>query len=285
MYTGSRLLSTITKTGSTETTEYHHPDRLGTKLIANPATNTVKEQETLPYGTSLDAETTTPQANNGVGPSNQRFTSYDRSGTTGLDYAVNRIYSSEQGRFTQPDPIGMASVDLTDPQTLNLYTYARNNPIDFTGPDGLHPRYMSGGFDFNSFSSMYAFWGSKIVDLPGFGTEWGSLSEFSLVQYEERVENAFSGRGFLTDEEYTEQERRASQDAGVIATVDVYWTNGSYEFGRQDFRDINLANLIRGRAGANHQSGSGGDWRVRALVRGGLRRRRQRSLRSMSLQR
>ena len=33
MYTGSRLLSTTTKTGSTETTEYHHPDRLGTKLV------------------------------------------------------------------------------------------------------------------------------------------------------------------------------------------------------------------------------------------------------------
>ena len=59
MYVGNRLLSTITKTGSTETTEYHHPDRLGTKLITNPATNTVKEQGTLPYGTSLDAETIT----------------------------------------------------------------------------------------------------------------------------------------------------------------------------------------------------------------------------------
>ena len=30
-----------------------------------------------------------------------------------------------------------------------------------------------------------------------------------------------------------------------------------------------MANLIRGHAGANHQSGSGGDWRVRELVRGG----------------
>ena len=125
VYAGSRLLSTITKTGSTETTEYHHPDRLGTKLVTTGTT--AKEQSTLPYGTVITSETTAK--------TNQKFTSYDRSDKTGLDYAVNRIYSSEQGRFTQPDPIGMASVDLTDPQTLNLYTYARNNPTDFTGSE------------------------------------------------------------------------------------------------------------------------------------------------------
>ena len=127
VYAGSRLLSTITKTGSTETTEYHHPDRLGTKLVTTGTT--AKEQSTLPYGTVITSETTAK--------TNQKFTSYDRSDKTGLDYAVNRIYSSEQGRFTQPDPIGMASVDLTDPQTLNLYTYARNNPVDLTDPTGL----------------------------------------------------------------------------------------------------------------------------------------------------
>jgi RHS repeat-associated protein len=128
VYAGSRLLSTTTKTGSTETTEYHHPDRLGTKLITTATT--AKEQSTLPYGTVITSETTAS--------TNQKFTSYDRSDKTGLDYAVNRTYSSEQARFLQPDPIGMASVDLTDPQSLNMYTYAGNNPIDFTDPTGLY---------------------------------------------------------------------------------------------------------------------------------------------------
>ena len=56
---------------------------------------------------------------------------------TGLDYAINRHYDSLQGRFTQVDPIGMKSVDLKNPQTLNLYAYCANDPINHTDPDGL----------------------------------------------------------------------------------------------------------------------------------------------------
>jgi len=130
IYAGSRLLSTITKSGSTELTEYQHPDRLGTKLITDTTLNTAKEQATLPFGTEIPAET--------AATSNQRFTSYDRSTTTGLDYAVNRTYNSGQSRFTQVDPIGMGDSSLGDPQSLNLFAYTRNNPVDFVDPSGLN---------------------------------------------------------------------------------------------------------------------------------------------------
>ena len=40
-----------------------------------------------------------------IGATNRRFTTYDRSVNTGLDYALNRHYDSQQGRFTQVDPI------------------------------------------------------------------------------------------------------------------------------------------------------------------------------------
>ena len=53
---------------------------------------------------------------------NRRFTNYDRSATTGLDYPVNRQYDSRQGRSTQVDPLGMAGASLADPQTLNMYS-------------------------------------------------------------------------------------------------------------------------------------------------------------------
>jgi RHS repeat-associated protein len=87
------------------------------------------EQATLPFGNALDVEST--------GATNRRFTSYDRSSTTNLDYAVNRHYDAFQGRFTQIDPIGMKSASLSSPQTLNLYAYCDNDPINQTDPTGL----------------------------------------------------------------------------------------------------------------------------------------------------
>ena len=98
-FAGSRLLSTQTWNGSSETTEFHHPDRLGTKLVTNDAANTYYEQSTLPFGTSLESEFI------GTPNTNQRFTTYDRSTVASLDYAVNRSYSPAQGRFTQVEVV------------------------------------------------------------------------------------------------------------------------------------------------------------------------------------
>jgi RHS repeat-associated protein len=133
VYLGNRLLSTLTPNLSSpgfELVEYHHPDRLGTRIITNPSTGSSSEQVTLPFGTALTAESS-------GAPSKRRFTSYDRSGTTGLDYAINRHYDAQQGRFTQVDPIGLGDSDLISPQTLNLYSYCTNDPINQIDPDGL----------------------------------------------------------------------------------------------------------------------------------------------------
>ena len=50
---------------------------------------------------------------------------------------MNRTYNSGQSRFTQVDPIGMASASIGDPQSMNLFAYTGNNPIDFVDPLGL----------------------------------------------------------------------------------------------------------------------------------------------------
>ncbi len=129
-YLGSRLLSTLTPNGSGgEAVQYHHPDRLGTRLVTNAQDTSSFEQITLPFGTALTAEST--------GATTRRFTSYDRSATTGLDYATNRHYDSRQGRFTQVDPLGMAATNLMSPQTLNLYSYCGNDPVNRTDASGL----------------------------------------------------------------------------------------------------------------------------------------------------
>ena len=135
VFLGSRLLATTTPNGSGgEFTQYHHPDRLGTRLVTNAQDTTFFEQQTLPYGTALNESA---PAGGTVGATNKRFTSYDRSITTGLDYAVNRHYDSQQGRFTQVDPAGLDAMSPSNPQTLNLYAYCANDPVNNIDPSGL----------------------------------------------------------------------------------------------------------------------------------------------------
>ncbi len=142
VYLGGRLLATTSGADGNET-RFHHPDRLGTRLVTNASDGAVvSEQWTLPFG-NMQPFVSAPGGENPyqhptlANPSKKRFTSYDRSDATGLDYAVNRFYSPQQGRFTQVDPIGMSAVSLSDPQTLNLYAYCGNDPINHVDPDGL----------------------------------------------------------------------------------------------------------------------------------------------------
>jgi RHS repeat-associated protein len=71
--------------------------------------------------------------NSGFQP--QRFTSYLRDGNES-DEAMMRRYNRWWSRFDQPDPYD-GSYDLADPQSLNRYSYTRNDPVNFIDPSGL----------------------------------------------------------------------------------------------------------------------------------------------------
>lgn len=132
VYLGGRLLLTDEPVIGRQ---YHHADRLGTRIVTNASGAKVSEQATLPFGTALGSPETSGT------PTNRRFTSYDRSGATKLDYAVNRSYASWQGRFTQVDPMGMGATSVGNPQSLNLYGYVENDPVNFIDPTGLNKKY------------------------------------------------------------------------------------------------------------------------------------------------
>jgi RHS repeat-associated protein len=72
-----------------------------------------------------------------VGP---RSTGKERDAETGLDYFGARYMSSPMGRWMSPDwavnqePVPYAK--LTDPQTLNFYSYVQNNPLSRWDTDG-----------------------------------------------------------------------------------------------------------------------------------------------------
>lgn len=68
--------------------------------------------------------------------STDRLFTGQRLDATGLYYYNARYYDATIGRFISPDATGQK---LTDPQTLNRYTYCQNNPLKYTDPTGHWP--------------------------------------------------------------------------------------------------------------------------------------------------
>jgi RHS repeat-associated protein len=69
-----------------------------------------------------------------------RSTGKERDSESGNDYFGARYYASSMGRWLSPDWSGaqvpVPYANLSDPQSLNLYAYVRNNPLGIYDPDG-----------------------------------------------------------------------------------------------------------------------------------------------------
>jgi len=119
-------------------TSYLTNDHLGSTRVVMKADGTVARHDYLPFGEEIQAGV--GGRTTGLGyvadTVRQKFTQKERDNESGLDYYLARYYASPQGRFTSADPIIIASERLIDPQQLNLYPYARNNPLRFTDPTG-----------------------------------------------------------------------------------------------------------------------------------------------------
>jgi RHS repeat-associated protein len=65
-----------------------------------------------------------------------KFTGYEYDSETGNYYAYARYYSARLGRFLSPDSSGG---EAGNPQSLNGYSYALNNPTSIGAPSGVVP--------------------------------------------------------------------------------------------------------------------------------------------------
>jgi RHS repeat-associated protein len=67
-----------------------------------------------------------------------------------LDFFQARYHGSAQGRFLSPDPAGNFVASAADPQSWNMYAYARNNPLTLIDPTGLDYCEGSDGYNYDS---------------------------------------------------------------------------------------------------------------------------------------
>jgi RHS repeat-associated protein len=115
-------------------------DQLGTPRMIFDQTGSLtatKRHDYLPFGEELFAGQGGRTTGQGYVGDNvrQKFTRYERDNESGLDYARSRYYSSSQGRFTSSD-ILFADQKEQSPQSWNLYTYCRNDPVNYADPEG-----------------------------------------------------------------------------------------------------------------------------------------------------
>lgn len=95
-------------------------------IAVDASTLSFTRRSTTPFGT---ARGTAPAA----WPSERGFVGGTADASTGLTHIGAREYDAANGRFVSADPV----MDVSDPQQINGYAYAGNNPVTWSDPTGL----------------------------------------------------------------------------------------------------------------------------------------------------
>jgi RHS repeat-associated protein len=120
VFAGGLRIASVSSDG---TVKYYHSDHLGsTRVVTGSASESLAYR---PFGA--------PQSDNAPSVTKFKFTSQELDVESGRYLFPARPYDPTLGRFTSPDT--MVS-DFEDPQALNRYSYARNNPGRFVDPSG-----------------------------------------------------------------------------------------------------------------------------------------------------
>jgi RHS repeat-associated protein len=126
------LASRVRQTDGTTTRHFYHNDHLGGVNVITDSNGRCQLNEYDPWGGVSRSEGPTPGSQPTCDPTH-RFTGQELDPETGLYYYGGRYYDQEISRFISPD---IYVQEPGDPQFLNRYTYALNNPVFFKDPSG-----------------------------------------------------------------------------------------------------------------------------------------------------
>jgi len=106
---------------------FFHADYLGSvRMISDDSAIVVWQKRYTPFGDT--------EEESGTIENTYQFTGKGWDEDAGLFYFNARWYDAEIGRFISEDPLWGS---ILDPQSLNRFSYGRNNPCKFVDPTGL----------------------------------------------------------------------------------------------------------------------------------------------------
>ena len=126
--------SRIARRDSSNNVYFYLADQIGSsrKILQNGQTTACYDADFEPFGKEHVYINTCAQ--------NYKFTGKERDTESNLDNFGARYYASSTGRFMTPDwdlkPVAVPYAKFGDPQTLNLYSYVENSPLNRIDADG-----------------------------------------------------------------------------------------------------------------------------------------------------
>jgi RHS repeat-associated protein len=118
-------LGLVSRVDGSNTPSFYDTDAIGSVVgLSGTSGSYLNSYSYLPFGEDLTKTETIANPFEYVG----QFGVMDEG--NGLDFMRARFYTPVEGRFMNPDPIGING-------GINLYQYGSNNPISFIDPDGL----------------------------------------------------------------------------------------------------------------------------------------------------
>jgi len=112
----------------TETIEYYGADAIGSlRIVSDPTGDVLARQDYGPFGIQVLPGTALPPESFGANAADNEVNQ---------GYFYTRQYQERTGRFAEADAVFDG---IFEPQRLNRYAYAVNNPTAFVDPEGLDP--------------------------------------------------------------------------------------------------------------------------------------------------
>ncbi|MCC7356744.1 MAG: VCBS repeat-containing protein [Candidatus Doudnabacteria bacterium] len=244
IFGAGQTVATIKGSGVGATAYLVHTDHLtGSSAVTNSGGTLEELMDYFPFGNiRLDQKV-------GSFDEQRKYTGHEYDVDTGLSYMEARYYNPNIGRFLSQDPVFLALGNeegvqqktqqelqeiLSDPQLLNSYSYARNNPLAYIDENGEWPSW------------------SQIK--TGFQTAWNVAKPFVQNKINQ-VQNSWNSYNAYMDTPEAQQKSRDAAMGGMAYLGPIGGTDRYFGFGVGSINSVGSGVNLTSRGALHIQKG------------------------------